>query len=864
MLYEKIGQSTLTLFKMFTSQFHRLFSTLMVLVMLLICSKANAQGLLFNSNDSLLLKRTSYQVFDGAPQFNNHFSISFDLSIWDKKHFGYILTVKDDAGRLYTVSYLYPGKDMGYLHLNVGNESNKIKIQLTGSELQQRQWMKIKLDFLLQSDSMQFWVNDKVYKAGGFGFSKSMKPGIYFGKFEALNDVPAMAIRDLRISGENHDYQFPLNEWKGEEVHSASGKAIGHVDFPNWLINESYFWRERVTQKFDEVTGVCHVGDSSKIYMFGKHSMQVYDIAKDQLKEVFYKNPLPVNMILAKNIYIPAENSIYVYEANNVRKDDPTIAALNLDSLEWKVIGTAYVPEQRHHHNILFDSLTNQFYLFGGYGSFSYFNTVFRYDKAVDKYESTQFSGDTITPRFFSASGNAGKPDEYFIFGGFGNASGQQVVGGKHTYDLYRINLTNKTIKKLWARSISDSNFVPANNLILSPDQQSFYVICYPHHISRTALQLYRFSIADGSYEIVSSKVPVISEKIESDINLCLNKSTGELYALIQEFADAQRSTVKILSLAYPPVVPVTDKNATGLYWIWIIAAAVLIIAGILVFQQQKKRKLELKNNEPPENTQQSLTANSVKTPDEEAAVSSGISKNAIYILGSFMVYDKKGTDITHLFSPKIRLLFALILLKTRKGGITSREISVALWPDKEATKTKNIRGVNINHLRNALADLEGIRLVFVNDSYIFEMDDRLFCDYLELIKEVKLDSGKDISSLFTRGNLLTDLNDAALDPLRQQYEDELLPFIFEKINQLYHQQDHKTVSRLTDSILEMDPFNETAIQYQLAVIRRWKGAEAARKKYEAFASNYEKSLGVPYAIPFEKVPLPEPGPGPQ
>ncbi len=850
MLYEKPGHLPLTLSGLFTMRYRQLGCALVVLLLLL-PSCLLAQGLLFNSNDSLLLKRTAYQVFSKPPQFNNNFSISFDLSIWDKKHFGYVLTVKDDAGRLYTLSYLYPGKDTGYLHLNIGNESNKIRIRLTPSELQQRQWMTIRLDFLLQSDSMHMWVNNQLYKAGGFGFGKTMRPGLFFGKFEYLNDVPAMAIRELRVSGDDQDFRFPLNEWSGDEVHSAGGKVMGHVDFPNWLINESFFWKERVARRFDEVTGVCYVPDSSRLYMLSRNSMQVYDITKDQLKEVKYLNELPVRMILAKTIYLPSENSIYLYEANDVQKDDPTIAALNLSTLEWKVVGTAFIPEQRHHHNILFDSLSKQFYLFGGYGSFSWFNTFFRYDKTKDQWERTLFRGDSITPRFFSASGNAGKPDEVFIFGGFGNASGQQVVGGKHTYDLYRVNLTDRTIRKLWERKITDSNFVPANNLILSPDKKYFYVICYPHHISRTALQLYRFSIADGSYEIVSSSVPLISEKIESDINLYLNNKSGEMYCVVQEFADAQRSNIRVLSLAYPPVVPAEEKYGSRSGLIWAVLAGLAALSGILFFLNRKKRK----GNKATEVQQ---TGQEIQKAGEEQSTPGCIQQNAIYILGPLTVFDKKGTDITYLFSPKIRQLFVLILLKTRKGGITSREISMALWPEKEVVKTKNIRGVNINHLRNALADLEGIRLVFVNDSYVFEMDDRVFCDYLELLKEIKSDTGKDITALFTRGNLLTDLDDPSLDPLRQGYEDEVLPFIFIKMKDAYQLQDHKTVIRLSETVLEMDPFNEPAIQYELATLKRWKGAESARKKYEAFASNYEKSLGVAYAIPFEKMPLPE------
>ena len=54
------------------------------------------------------------------------------------------------------------------------------------------------------------------------------------------------------------------------------------------------------------------------------------------------------------------------------------------------------------------------------------------------------------------------------------------------------------------------------------------------------------------------------------------------------------------------------------------------------------------------------------------------------------LVYDKNKGDITYLFSPKIKQLFILILMYSRdQGGITSRKISSALWPDKDPHKQK-------------------------------------------------------------------------------------------------------------------------------------------------------------------------------
>src|SRR3569833_2345558 len=68
---------------------------------------------------------------------------------------------------------------------------------------------------------------------------------------------------------------------------------------------------------------------------------------------------------------------------------------------------------------------------------------------------------------------------------------------------------------------------------------------------------------------------------------------------------------------------------------------------------------------------------------------------NAVCLLGEFTVYDKHSRDITHLFSPKIKQLFQLIMLKSREnGGVTSKKISSLLWPDKDPARTKNIKGV--------------------------------------------------------------------------------------------------------------------------------------------------------------------------
>ena len=75
---------------------------------------------------------------------------------------------------------------------------------------------------------------------------------------------------------------------------------------------------------------------------------------------------------------------------------------------------------------------------------------------------------------------------------------------------------------------------------------------------------------------------------------------------------------------------------------------------------------------------------------------------NAIYLLGNFQVIDKNGKDITVLFSSKVKQLFLIIFVHSvqKKQGISSSFIYGTLWPDKEQSNAKNLKGVTLNKLR--------------------------------------------------------------------------------------------------------------------------------------------------------------------
>lgn len=814
---------------------------------------SNAQGLLFNSNDSLVTKRTSLHVFThDVPVFQDHLEINFDLSLWDNEHLGYVCSLADKDNS-YSLSYLYMD-GAAYLNFNIDRQSNKIKIPLNSFLLKKGSWIRIKVLMDFKADKVSIYINNALYQAEKFGFKNSIYGNLIFGKNQFYTEVPNMSIKNLTVSDGEKRYSFPLDEWRGNLVHDKDGDITGMVENPVWLINGSYFWKLAYRQSFKDVAGLNFNTLNQSLFIFKRDSLITFDPELKATTASAYNTPMPVPMVLGKSIFNAKENKCYVYELFDIPKGKPSMAALNMEknNLQWETIGKTILPQQLHHHNVFYDLKQDTFYIFGGYGGYKYYNTFLKYNKTADHWEKAVFSGDKITPRFFAATGNADSKDDLFLFGGYGNESGNQVVGGKQFYDLYRISLNNHTVKKCWAIHPEKDVFVPANNLILSADKKYFYALCYPHEAAKTELRLYRFAIKDGSYEVVSAPIPVTSERIESDINLFFNPKTQLFYCTVQEFTDRKQSVIKVYLLLSPPVSRASylrslnpqKQSHNTLIYIAVLAVVAIVIGGLVILYKRKPgnqlTESEVRNDLPVE--------------------SIDIKKNAVYLLGEFLVIDKNGKDITYMFSPKIKQLFLLILLNSRyANGITSKKISLALWPDKDVAKTKNIKGVTFNHLRNIIGDINGIELSFISDTYVFSTGDEFFCDYWQLSDLIN-NSGVngqpvlDHLNVILRGALLSDMTDAWLDDFKYAYEERLLQIIIPELKKQYELRELKLVLEICKLIFSTDPFNDEALKYQLKSLRRLKGIEYSRKAYDLFTLEYKRSLGIDYPIAFDKI----------
>lgn len=709
----------------------------------------------------------------------------------------------------------------------------------------------------LKEDSVCLTIDKRQYQSGKLGLSGELTPTIMFGSSKFSEEIPSFAIRNLVISDMNQQINFPLNESSGILVHDKQGKIRGKAINPIWLINKSYYWNLLHSQASESTAGYNYDFNSGNFVYFNSDSLYTLDIRRN-IWEGYKHQPLPMKMYLGTNFFYPDSRSVYIYEVDN-HADVCTICALNVLTGEVEKVDDKFLPSQRHHHSSYLDTIRNKFYIFGGFGSRKYTNTLEVYDLDQKSWNTIKLKGDFVAPRFFSSMG-ALNANELLLFGGTGNSSGDQSIGKIYYYDLYKINLKDSTVQKVRDFSYDGAQIVPVRNLLLSDDGASFYTLCYPMQEASSHLQLYKFSLQNDSYEVLGNSIPMESKAILSNANLYYNKETKEFYCCTQEFNErgGESSVTRFYSLSAPAIA----ESALFLYAveeglslravIFVMVVVLILIVGITYYLKRKKEKQPIPKVTPVRET--FTQVENKKSPQA----------NALYLFGEFTIIDKKGRDITHLFSSKIKQLFLLTFLNGlgNKEGITSNYIYGLLWPEKELSSAKNLKGVTINRLRKILDDLEGIELVYTNSRYSIQLSETFYCDYQQYLEQMnkirQSDASQEVSQsligILSRGKFLKSIDDSMFDSFKSEQEYELHEMLTIELNNLYMKAAYEQVAQLAEIWLRVDSLNDTALWYMLNACHKLKKEDQAMKKYYLYIAEYNKSMGNNYSYSYSDI----------
>jgi hypothetical protein len=803
-------------------------------------------GLLFTSSAEKVDKRTSLVLFgDKLEKWEDSFSVDFDLSIWDANQFGHIFRVIDRQKQEVEFVFVnFYGIDKMYLDFHSPITHKSVQIPISRENIDKKETLHLDILFNIKEDKVSISLKDSLYTCSPVGLKNPSFLQFAFGLYGLNLDVPQMLISNLHIrETKGKSFFFPLGESKGNFAYDRTEKVKATVKNPVWIIDKHFYWRAKSKFNIRNKASVTYDESNNRMLFINSDTLLCYYPRYDKT-ESYQSGTVFSGLKVNDAIYNPYSNQCYI--VGDMHPGTEAVTCSN--NLTIAYLNPSDERNSSHHSN--FFSSTGDLYQFGGSGNHLYSNKISLYNSETQQWEFVDFSGDEMTPRFYSAVGDGVDPDEKLIFGGFGNETGKQEHGGHNLYDLHLLNLKQKTITRLWNfHEIPKVEFIPGNNLILSEDKKYFYALCYAHHIPNTIGYLYRFDLQNGSYNVMSDSINFISEDMNTSVNLFYNKQMKEFYAVIREFSDKNETLVQVYSLLSPPItksmlessIPIREWN-----WKYLLIAAfiliVLLFAVVLLlrFFYRKRRKQRNGKTDLPH------------LPPEKEYNRKVQKQSAVYIFGNFTVFDKKGTDVSYRFSMKLRALFSLVLLHTNnETGISTEKLTSKMWPDKDSNGAKNIRGVTVNRLRNILEDIGGISLVHQNSQWFFTFEPPFYCDYLEYSGLLpRLYTGdsesypvliEELVAIVRNGTFLLSVHDSGIDDKKAKEEEKLAQLLKEYIIYLYREKQYQKIILVAATFFAVEPLNEEVLNICI------KSYNKLGKKDEAkiFLKNYKRNYKI-------------------
>jgi two-component SAPR family response regulator len=245
-----------------------------------------------------------------------------------------------------------------------------------------------------------------------------------------------------------------------------------------------------------------------------------------------------------------------------------------------------------------------------------------------------------------------------------------------------------------------------------------------------------------------------------------------------------------------------------------------------------------------------------------EKVVTQKPESNYIQLFGDFKVLASDGTEITNLFTPKLKQLFLIILLYSQRNrnGISTQELTEILWQGHSSQSAKNSRGVTIRKLRLILESLDSVQINFHIDRWSISFSGSVYCDYIECLKLLKREKTHDTDfnlnfyHIIREGELFKGESYDWLDDFKGIIGNNIVDILLKFISELSIEMDFELILKLTERILESDPVNDQALTYKLKSLIKQNNRNLARFSYDRFCTLYEELYGEKFSKKYEEL----------
>lgn len=820
----------------------------MLLFLVLLSSNGLAQrdrGLLFRSYESPIATRTSLHLSPDEPlAFKKTLEVSFEMSFWRASELGYILRFSSaDAGT--RVDLLYkPGEGDatgGVFKLTINGQEQGTELSIPFDQLVRNNWLRTSVSLNKEGGKLRLAIGKQEvsFQSPLLLSIEALNPVFGRSPYSLPSSVatPRFAIKDLKLQVDDQRCVWPLQKTAGPRISSEEDSHDIEVQDPEWILDGHQRWQPQYTQPARPIPGITFDKTKDEVYIVEESLITIYNLASRTKIEFNPTNSFPKDQGTQAAVYSTQHEQLYGYDLgpeHGYQFDKATGS--------WKNTGQEEAPPiYIWQHAPLENALNGNPMIFAGYGFFKARNKLLEFNPDSQEWVEIPLTGDIPEPRFMLGATVGYNVGEYFIYGGYGNESGEQESGFDNLSDLYLLNLNDSSLTKLWGRAPGETPYLPSSSMVLHKEDSAIYAIGHDYLDGVKDLELLKISINEPKVEVIAlkEKLPFEIRNI-GDYNLFLYyaSQTKELVSVLRINTDPDNAEVKIHTISFPPAAPApVETESAGIPWQLIIPGATLII-GLLLLAFRKKK------------TEQPL-ASQTTTPGIITPPAYGIS-----VIGEFKVTDLEGNNLTPKLSPKLKELFLLILLHTLtdKNGIPTQQLTEILWPDASPSSAKNNRGVNLQKLRQALSPISTVEVSFKENRWAIIFQSVNDCDLYHARTAIQQHDLDALVAIADAGALLPATSYEWLDAFKVDIHFKLIQHLMSGAESAKAKKDLAKVVDISRAVLNIDPVHDEALHQLLRSLTALKKVGNAKSAYEQFVERYKNLYNEPYPIKFDDI----------
>ena len=181
-------------------------------------------------------------------------------------------------------------------------------------------------------------------------------------------------------------------------------------------------------------------------------------------------------------------------------------------------------------------------YAFGGYGYYRYHNNLFRINPATGDIRELAYSP-KINPRTGAAAAVVGQ--YLYVFGGFGNATGEQELPYTYYYDLTRIDLNTMRAEQLWQMDgEQQTSFLMASEMLYNPEDSTFYAAT-----TNKGGRMIKIWTNQPKWEIVTDEMGRIGDYRDMAFDMYHSTKENKVYVVMNFRLNSLEHNIRIVSI---------------------------------------------------------------------------------------------------------------------------------------------------------------------------------------------------------------------------------------------------------------------------------------------------------------------------